>query len=172
MLEHKWNLRWKKSLYLLFILILMALSCSLPNLERRPDATAQPLPLGDKGETGEPGAFTDPSGVDNGEDEVDFFITLSDGQPQPETVALPVVDGETLPDEDVDWLLDRENVVQEIRKTIGFDRILFATNYPYSLTPDMGGGYIVSGIKANTHLTQKEKRKILGENAARLLGLN
>jgi len=72
----------------------------------------------------------------------------------------------------VDWLLDRENVVQEIRKTIGFDRILFATNYPYSLTPDMGGGYIVSGIKANTHLTQKEKRKILGENAARLLGLN
>jgi predicted TIM-barrel fold metal-dependent hydrolase len=72
----------------------------------------------------------------------------------------------------VDWLLDRENVVQEIRKTIGFDRILFATNYPHSLTPDTGSAYIVSAIKANTHLTQKEKRKILGENAVRLLNLN
>jgi predicted TIM-barrel fold metal-dependent hydrolase len=72
----------------------------------------------------------------------------------------------------VDWLLDRENVVQEIRKTIGFDRILFATNYPHFLEPDISGAYIVSGIKANTHLTQKEKRKILGENATRLLSLN
>lgn len=72
----------------------------------------------------------------------------------------------------VDWLLDRENVVQEIRKTIGFDRILFATNYPHSMTPESNGAYVVSAIKANTHLTQKEKRKILGENATRLLGLN
>jgi predicted TIM-barrel fold metal-dependent hydrolase len=71
----------------------------------------------------------------------------------------------------VDWLLDRENVVQEIRKTIGFDRVLFATNYPHFLTPDIGGPSIVSGIKANTHLTKKEKRKILGENAVRLLRL-
>lgn len=71
----------------------------------------------------------------------------------------------------VDWLLDRENVVQEIRKTIGFDRVLFATNYPHFLTPDIGGPSIVSGIKANTHLTKKEKRNILGENAVRLLGL-
>jgi predicted TIM-barrel fold metal-dependent hydrolase len=72
----------------------------------------------------------------------------------------------------VDWLLDRENVVQEIRKTIGFDRVLFATNYPHFLTPDIGGPSIVSGIKANTHLTKKEKRKVLGANAVRLLGLN
>jgi predicted TIM-barrel fold metal-dependent hydrolase len=72
----------------------------------------------------------------------------------------------------VDWLLDRENVVQEIRKTIGFDRVLFATNYPHFLTPEIGGPSIVSGIKTNTHLTKKEKRKILGENAVRLLGLN
>jgi predicted TIM-barrel fold metal-dependent hydrolase len=69
----------------------------------------------------------------------------------------------------VDWLLDRENVVQEIRKTIGFDRILFATDYPHSLASDVSLAYIVSGIKTNTHLTPKEKRKVLGENAARLL---
>lgn len=69
----------------------------------------------------------------------------------------------------VDWLLDRENVVQEIRKTIGFDRILFATDYPHSLASDVSLAYIVSGIKTNTHLTPKEKRKVLGENAVRLL---
>ena len=71
----------------------------------------------------------------------------------------------------VDWLLDRENVVQEIRKTIGFDRILFGSNYPHSLATDANLAYIVSGIKANTNLTPKEKRKVLGENAARLLNI-
>jgi uncharacterized protein len=71
----------------------------------------------------------------------------------------------------VDWLLDRENVVQEIRKTIGFDRILFGSNYPHSLATDVNLAYIVSGIKANTNLTPKEKRKVLGENAARLLNI-
>lgn len=71
----------------------------------------------------------------------------------------------------VDWLLDRENVVQEIRKTIGFDRILFATDYPHSLRSGVSLTYIVSGIKTNTHLTPKEKRKVLGENAARLLNI-
>ena len=72
----------------------------------------------------------------------------------------------------VDWLLDRENVVQEIRKTIGFDRILFATDYPHSLASDASLAYIVGGIKANTNLTPKEKRKVLGENAVRLLNIH
>ena len=71
----------------------------------------------------------------------------------------------------VEWLLDHENVVQEIRKTIGFDRILFGSNYPHSLATDVNLAYIVSGIKANTNLTPKEKRKVLGENAARLLSI-
>ena len=71
----------------------------------------------------------------------------------------------------VEWLLDHENVVQEIRKTIGFDRILFGSNYPHSLATDVNLAYIVSGIKANTNLTPKEKRKVLGENAARLLNI-
>jgi predicted TIM-barrel fold metal-dependent hydrolase len=71
----------------------------------------------------------------------------------------------------VEWLLDRENVVQEIRKTMGFGRILFASNYPHFQASDVSLAYIVSGIKANTNLTPKEKRKVLGENAARLLNI-
>jgi predicted TIM-barrel fold metal-dependent hydrolase len=72
----------------------------------------------------------------------------------------------------VDWLLDRENVVQEIRKTIGFDRVLFATDYPHCLASGGSWAHSVSSIKANTHLTPKEKRKVLGNNAAHLLGIN
>jgi predicted TIM-barrel fold metal-dependent hydrolase len=71
----------------------------------------------------------------------------------------------------VEWLLDREMVVKEIRKTIGFDRILFGTDYPLPLTAGVSLAYLVSGLKANILLTEKEKRKILGENAAQLLGV-
>jgi predicted TIM-barrel fold metal-dependent hydrolase len=71
----------------------------------------------------------------------------------------------------VDWLLDREEVVQEIRKTIGFDRVLFATDYPLPLAAGVSLAYIVKRIQTNSHLTPKEKHKVLGKNAARLLGL-
>jgi predicted TIM-barrel fold metal-dependent hydrolase len=71
----------------------------------------------------------------------------------------------------VDWLLEREMVVKEIRKTIGFDRILFGTDYPLPLTAGVSLAYLVSGLKANILLTEKEKRKVLGENAAKLLGI-
>ena len=71
----------------------------------------------------------------------------------------------------VDWLLDREIVVKEIRKTIGFDRILFGTDYPLPLTAGVSLAYLVSGVKANILLTEKEKRKVLGENAAQLLAI-
>jgi uncharacterized protein len=72
----------------------------------------------------------------------------------------------------VDWLLDREMVIQEIRKTIGFDRVLFGTDYPLPLAAGVSWAYIVKRIQANSNLTPKEKHKILGENAARLLGLS
>ncbi|MBI5248195.1 MAG: amidohydrolase [Desulfomonile tiedjei] len=71
----------------------------------------------------------------------------------------------------VEWLMDREMVVKEIRKTIGFDRILFGTDYPLPLTAGVSLAYLVSGLQANILLTEKEKRKILGENAARLLDI-
>jgi uncharacterized protein len=72
----------------------------------------------------------------------------------------------------VDWLLDRENVIQEIRKTIGFDRVLFATDYPMPLSTGVSWAYIVKRIQTNINLTPKEKHKILGKNAAKLLGLS
>jgi predicted TIM-barrel fold metal-dependent hydrolase len=72
----------------------------------------------------------------------------------------------------VDWLLDRETVIQEIRKTIGFHRVLFATDYPLPLAAGMSLAYVVKRIKANTNLTPKEKNNILGKNAVKLLGLS
>ena len=71
----------------------------------------------------------------------------------------------------VDWLMDREMVVKEIRKTIGFDRVLFATDYPLSKTAGVNLAYLTGSLKANIFLTEKEKRKVLGLNASRLLGL-
>lgn len=72
----------------------------------------------------------------------------------------------------VDWLLDREMVIQEIRKTIGFDRVLFATDYPLPLAMGVSLTYIVKRVQTNSNLTPKEKHKVLGNNAARLLGLS
>ena len=72
----------------------------------------------------------------------------------------------------VDWLLDREMVIKEVRKTIGFDRILFATDYPLPLTAGVSLAYLVGAIKVNTKLNEREKHKVLGENAARLLGID
>ncbi|MFH1113493.1 MAG: amidohydrolase family protein [Pseudomonadota bacterium] len=71
----------------------------------------------------------------------------------------------------VDWILDKEMVIKEIRKTITFDRILFGTDYPLPLTAGVSLEYLVNGLKANSFLTEKEKRKILGQNACRLLGI-
>ncbi len=71
----------------------------------------------------------------------------------------------------VDWLLDREVVIQEIRKTIGFNRVLFGTDYPLPLIAGVSWASIVQRIRVNSYLTDKEKHKVLGQNAARLLGL-
>ena len=72
----------------------------------------------------------------------------------------------------VDWIMDREMVIQEIRKTIGFDRVLFGTDYPLPLSGGVSWAYVVKRLQANTYLTPREKDKLLGKNAARLLGLS
>jgi predicted TIM-barrel fold metal-dependent hydrolase len=69
----------------------------------------------------------------------------------------------------VNWLLEYDMVVREIRKTIGFDRVLFATDYPRPVIRGTSLAYLVSAVKASTLLTEKEKWKILGKNACRLL---
>lgn len=69
----------------------------------------------------------------------------------------------------VNWLLEYDMVVREIRKTIGFDRVLFATDYPRPVIRGTSLAYLVTAVKASTLLTEKEKWKILGKNAGKLL---
>ena len=52
---------------------------------------------------------------------------------------------------------------------IGDDNICFSTDYPHPDHPFEG---VVDGIKSMQGLSEESKRKILGENAARLFGLD
>ncbi|MGC8659153.1 MAG: amidohydrolase family protein [Desulfomonilaceae bacterium] len=70
-----------------------------------------------------------------------------------------------------EWVLESATIVREIRKTITFDRILFGTDYPWPLMSGLSLACLVSSIRANRHLTEKEKRKVLSQNAIRLLRL-
>ena len=72
----------------------------------------------------------------------------------------------------VPWLLQDDRIIQEIRRTMGFDRVLFASNYPLPLSWGLNLAYLVSQVKTSTFLTEKEKWKVLGKNALRLLKLS
>ena len=63
-------------------------------------------------------------------------------------------------------------MVEEIRRTMGFDRVLFASDYPLPLSWGFNLAYLVSQVKASSFLTEKEKWKVLGKNALRLLKLS
>lgn len=62
-----------------------------------------------------------------------------------------------------------ERIVNRIREEIGFDRLLYGSDYPVVFGSDMV--YEVSVIKGCKHLTEEEKEKILGLNAMRILHL-
>jgi len=70
----------------------------------------------------------------------------------------------------VHTLLDVEEVVQEIRATIGFDRVLFASDYPLPIYQDQTLRDVVMNVTLNPKLSGEEKWAILGGNAAKLLG--
>ena len=70
-----------------------------------------------------------------------------------------------------EWVVERENIVGEIRKTLGFNRVLFGTDYPNSMGLKVNPLYSVSRIRATPLLSEKEKQKVLGGNAARMLKL-
>jgi predicted TIM-barrel fold metal-dependent hydrolase len=53
-------------------------------------------------------------------------------------------------------------------KEVGEDHILMATDYPHF---DSEYPHTVSGIRERTDLTARQKDKILGENAGRILNL-
>jgi len=69
----------------------------------------------------------------------------------------------------VPYLVTREKFVDKIRRTVGLDRVLFGSDYPA-----VGGVSIesmVAEVRDSPCLTEEEKAKVLGLNAAKLLGL-
>lgn len=70
------------------------------------------------------------------------------------------------------YLFDDEKKIEKIRNTIGFDRVLFATDYPGPLYYGFSLESMVDRIKKNPFLAATEKAAILGQNAKRLLVIN
>jgi predicted TIM-barrel fold metal-dependent hydrolase len=69
------------------------------------------------------------------------------------------------------YLFDDKEKIEKIRNTIGFDRVLFATDYPGPLYYGISLAGIVQRLKTNPFLAEEEKAAILGQNAKRLLGI-
>ena len=71
----------------------------------------------------------------------------------------------------VPYVVTYRKLVDKVRRTVGFDRVLFGSDYP-----SVGGGVVgiesmLAEVKDSKHLTEDEKEKILGLNAVKLLGL-
>jgi predicted TIM-barrel fold metal-dependent hydrolase len=71
----------------------------------------------------------------------------------------------------VAWLVERDWRVEHIRETMGFDRILFASDYP-AVANQVSISYMIDLIRNNEFMTQDEKLDVLGRNAARLFKLS
>jgi predicted TIM-barrel fold metal-dependent hydrolase len=72
----------------------------------------------------------------------------------------------------VPYVVTYRKLVEKVRRTVGFDQVLFGSDYPA-----VGGGVVsiesmVAEIKSSKHITEEEKEKILGLNAVKLLGLS
>lgn len=68
-----------------------------------------------------------------------------------------------------DYLLEDAEKVDQIRKGGCFQQVLFATDYPGPLYHGISTQRIVERIKHNPHLSESEKRMVLGGNAGKLL---
>jgi predicted TIM-barrel fold metal-dependent hydrolase len=62
-----------------------------------------------------------------------------------------------------------EKILKRIKETMGLDRLLFGSDYPVVWGSDVK--YEVEVIRACRHLTEEEKKKILGLNAAKILNI-
>jgi len=69
----------------------------------------------------------------------------------------------------VSTLIYSEKILKRIREEVGLDRLLYGSDYPVVMGSDME--YEVNVIKTCEHLTEDEKKNILGLNAAKILGL-
>jgi predicted TIM-barrel fold metal-dependent hydrolase len=63
----------------------------------------------------------------------------------------------------------RERILNKIRKTMGLDRLLYGSDFPVVWGSNMK--HEVNVIKNSKTLTEDEKEKILGLNAAKILDL-
>ena len=70
----------------------------------------------------------------------------------------------------VAWLVEREWRVERIRETMGFQHILFASDYP-AVANQVSIRYMIDLVRENPYLSAVEKADILGGNAARLFGI-
>ena len=71
----------------------------------------------------------------------------------------------------VPYVVTYRKLVDKVRRTVGFDRVLFGSDYPA-----VGGGGVsiesmVAEVKNSNCLTEEEKAKVLGLNAMKLFGL-
>lgn len=67
-------------------------------------------------------------------------------------------------------ILYTRKVIERIRESVGIDRLLYGSDYPVVMGSNMQ--YEVDVIKNCQHLTDEEKDRILGLNAAKLIGLS
>lgn len=91
-----------------------------------------------------------------------------------DAVALMKECGNVYADTAAVWtILQGEWAVSHIRKELGgFDRVLFATDYPMTLRSPGGLPAAIASVSDNHLLSEYERAAVLGENAARLLGIN
>ena len=69
----------------------------------------------------------------------------------------------------VSTLIYSEKILKRIREEVGLDHLLYGSDYPVVMGSNME--YEVNVIKTCEHLTEDEKKNILGLNAAKILGL-
>jgi len=69
----------------------------------------------------------------------------------------------------VPYVVTREKFIDKIRETVGFDQVLFGSDYP--AVNGVSIKSMIAEVESSSHLSREEKENILGLNALRLLGL-
>jgi len=71
----------------------------------------------------------------------------------------------------VPYVVTYAKLVDKVRKTVGFDRVLFGSDYPAVAGGRVSIESMVAEVKGSNCLAEEEKAKVLGLNAMKLLGL-
>lgn len=71
----------------------------------------------------------------------------------------------------VAWLVEQEWRVERIRETMGFERIMFASDYP-AVANQVSIRHMIDLVHDSPYLTGDEKVDLLSRNAVRLFSLN